>query len=177
LRSVGLAHIMMQAGMFVSAKSFASEVSDGVFTHYKREEDTNMESGKWDEELGRMSAIVDTLRPNALVLFNESFASTNEREGSEIAGNIVKALLDSHVKVLFVTHLYHFAADLCARKPRSAAFLRAERKSDGNRTFKLIEAEPLETSYGVDLYKTIFGKSDAAEENSMNMARVSAGLA
>ena len=30
---------MMQAGMFVPAKSFASEVCDGVFTHYKREED------------------------------------------------------------------------------------------------------------------------------------------
>ena len=39
LRSVGLAHLMMQAGMFVPAKSFASEVCDGIFTHYKREED------------------------------------------------------------------------------------------------------------------------------------------
>jgi len=29
LRSVGLAHLMMQAGMFVSAQSFAAEVCDG----------------------------------------------------------------------------------------------------------------------------------------------------
>jgi hypothetical protein len=34
--------------------------------------------------------------------------------------------------------------------------LRAERQSDGSRTFKLIEGEPLETSYGEDLYKKIF---------------------
>jgi MutS domain V len=157
LRSVGLAQLMMQAGMFVSAQFFKAEVCDGIFTHYKREEDTSMESGKWDEELGRMSAIVDRVKPNAMLLFNESFASTNEREGSEIADQIVGALLDQHVKVVFVTHLYHFAVTLRARRPCKAVFLRAERRPDGTRPFKLVVAEPLQTSYGVDLYNAIFG--------------------
>jgi DNA mismatch repair ATPase MutS len=60
-----------------------------LFTHYKREEDTAMESGKFDEELSRMSTIVDELTPDAMVLFNESFAATNEREGSEIGMSAV----------------------------------------------------------------------------------------
>ena len=158
LRSVGLAQLMMQAGMFVGAKSFAGEVCDGVFTHFKREEDAGMESGKWDEELGRMSAIVDRIKPNALLLFNESFASTNEREGSEIAGQIVRALLHRGVKVLFVTHLYQFASGFLAGKSGNAAFLRAERNPDGTRPFRLIEAEPLQTSYGPDLYAAIFAE-------------------
>ena len=68
-----------------------------------------MESGKWDEELSRMSDIVDRIKPNSVLLLNESFASTNEREGSEIARQIVRALLNKRVKVFFVTHLYHFA--------------------------------------------------------------------
>jgi DNA mismatch repair ATPase MutS len=161
LRSIGLAYLMMQAGMFVGADSFASEVCDGVFTHYKREEDTAMESGKWDEELSRMSDIIGRIGPNSLMLFNESFASTNEREGSEIARQIVTALLDSRVKVFFVTHLYHFAQGFVARKSEGCMFLRAERKPDGTRPFKLIEADPLQTSYGEDLYRTIF--SAAAE--------------
>lgn len=157
LRSVGLANLMMQAGMFVSAKSFASEISEGLFTHFKREEDSMMESGKWDEELSRMSKIVDKLGRNAVVLFNESFASTNEREGSEIASQIVNALLDRGVKVFFVTHLYQFASGFVVRDVPNAAFLRAERKADGSRPFKLIEAKPLQTSYGPDLYAAIFG--------------------
>jgi DNA mismatch repair ATPase MutS len=156
LRSVGLAQMMMQAGMFVPAESFSSEVCDGVFTHYKREEDVMMESGKWDEELHRMSRVVDYLKPNSLLLFNESFASTNEREGSEIARQIVGAILNKRVKVLFVTHLYHFARGLYDQKMGNAIFLRAERRPDGTRPFKLIEAEPLQTSYGEDLYKEIF---------------------
>ena len=35
-------------------------------------------------------------------------------------------------------------------------FLRAEREADGSRTFKLIEGEPLPTSFGEDLYNRIF---------------------
>jgi DNA mismatch repair ATPase MutS len=156
LRSVGLAHLMMQAGMFVAAKTFSSEVSDGLCTHYKREEDTKMESGKWDEELGRMSEIVGQIKSNSILLFNESFASTNEREGSEIASQIVRALLDRHVKVFFVTHLYHFAHSFFVRRSDRATFLRAERRPDGTRPFKLIEGEPLQTSYGEDLYRAVF---------------------
>jgi DNA mismatch repair ATPase MutS len=116
LRSVGLAHLMMQAGMFVAAETFSSEVCDGLCTHYKREEDATMESGKWDEELSRMSEIVGRIKSNSVLLFNESFASTNEREGSEIASQIVGALLDRRVKVLFVTHLYHFAHSFLSRE-------------------------------------------------------------
>lgn len=160
LRSIGLAHLMMQAGMFVAATSFSSEVCDGLFTHYKREEDAAMESGKWDEELGRMSDIVSRLRSNSLVLFNESFASTNEREGSEIAGQIVWALLDKHVKVFFVTHLYHFARSCFAERPDQCTFLRAVRHADGTRPFKLVPGEPLQTSYGEDLYREIFADGE-----------------
>ena len=37
-----------------------------------------------------------------------------------------------------------------------ALFLRAERGADGTRTFKLKEGEPLQTSFGKDLYDRIF---------------------
>ena len=156
LRSIGLAQLMMQCGMFVPAASFCANVCNSLFTHYKREEDTTMESGKLDEELSRMSDIVDDLTPNSMVLFNESFAATNEREGAEIARQIVRALLEKRIKIFFVTHLYEFAHGLHDKNMENALFLRAERRSDGKRTFKLSEGEPLQTSYGEDLYKQIF---------------------
>ncbi len=109
LRSIGLAQLMMQCGMFVPADAFSAELCTGLHTHYKREEDPTMTSGKFDEELGRMSAIVDHLLPHSIVLFDESFAATNEREGSEIARQIVTALLEKRVKVFIVTHLVELA--------------------------------------------------------------------
>jgi DNA mismatch repair ATPase MutS len=157
LRSVGLAHLMMQCGMFVPAESFRAGVAAGVFTHYKREEDATMTSGKLDEELSRMSDIAGTIRPNCILLCNESFASTNEREGSEIARQIVRALTQAGIKVLYVTHLFDLAHRFYREHMDTALVLRAERHADGRRTFKLVEGEPLPTSYGEDSYRRIFG--------------------
>ncbi|MFN2131508.1 MAG: DNA mismatch repair protein MutS, partial [Anaerolineae bacterium] len=82
---------------------------------------------------------------------------TNEREGSEIARQIVDALLDNRIKIFFVTHQYELAHSYYDRDAKDSFFLRAERRSDGTRTFKLIEGGPLQTSYGRDLYSRIFG--------------------
>jgi DNA mismatch repair ATPase MutS len=156
LRSIGVSQLMMQCGMFVPAKVFTANMCSGVFTHFKREEDSTMKSGKFDEELSRMSDIAESIKPNAMLLFNESFAATNEREGSEIARQIVTALIEKGIKIFFVTHLYELAHGFYNRNLKNAIFLRAERQSDGARTFKLIEREPLSTSYGQDLYSRIF---------------------
>jgi DNA mismatch repair ATPase MutS len=162
MRSVGLAQLMMQAGLFVPAERFCAELRERLFTHYKREEDGTMESGKLDEELSRMSDIVQRITPSSMVLFNESFAATNEREGSEIAQQITHALVESGVRVLFVTHLHHFAHRLGSGKLRNVMFLRAERRPDGSRTFRMLEAEPLQTSYGKDLFEKIFAAEQPA---------------
>lgn len=176
LRSIGLAQLMMQCGMFVGAETFQAELCSALFTHYKREEDSTMKSGKFDEELARMSEIVDHITPGSMLLFNESFAATNDREGSEIARQIVSALLEKGVKVFFVTHLYEFARGFLDQKLGNAIFLRAERKDDGTRTFRLFVGEPLETSYGEDLYHEVFhqhGQSQARRPLNAGVAAVS----
>jgi DNA mismatch repair ATPase MutS len=159
LRSLGLAQLMMQAGMFVPANAFSADVCAGVFTHHKREEDRAMTSGKLDEELHRMSEIATHIGPHCLLLCNESFASTNEREGSEIARQVVRAMVDGRVKVLFVTHMFDLAYGFYREALATALFMRAPRESDGHRTFKLADAEPLPTSYGEDSYQRVFGRS------------------
>jgi DNA mismatch repair ATPase MutS len=93
------------------------------------------------------------------VLFNESFAATHEREGSEIARQVVNALLENNVAVFFVSHMYEFSRSFL--DDERALFLRADRGDDGSRNFRLIEAKPLPTSFGVDLYQSIF--REAAE--------------
>lgn len=159
LRAVGVAQLMMQAGLFVCAQAFAGERCTGLFTHYKREEDAGLKSGRLDEELSRLSDIAGEIRPGALLLSNESFASTNEREGSEIARQTVHALRERGVRVFCVTHLYDFAGALAAERRADTLFLRAQRRDDGTRTFRLVVGEPLSTSFGEDLYALVFGRA------------------
>jgi hypothetical protein len=158
LRSLGMAQLMMQSGMFVAATRYHGNICSEVFTHFGRREDQTMESGKLDEELRRCASIVDGLQKNGLVLFNESFASTNEREGSEVARQITQALVESHIQVVFVTHLVTFANQWQDSAAPWVQCLRAERRDDGVRTFKIVEGAPLSTSFGRDVYRKIFGE-------------------
>jgi hypothetical protein len=161
LRSIGTAQLMMQAGMFVTANAFTANVRSGIFTHFTREEDATLTHGRLDEELTRMSTVVDHIDRASLLLCNESFASTNELEGSQLARHIIDAMIDSGVKVFLVTHLYDLAQSLHARHNPAHMFLRAERQPDGGRTFRLLPGEPEPTSHGQDSFRQIFGTSAA----------------
>ncbi len=160
LRSVGVAQLMMRCGLFVTAHSYQANVSRGIFTHFIREEDSGMTSGRLDDELRRMNTMAGQLTPGCLVLFNESFAGTNEREGAEIGHQIVRALLEAQIRVFFVTHRYALADRFRRQYASTTLFLRAERQPDGRRNYQLAVKDPLPTSYGEDLYYQLGGWLD-----------------
>lgn len=157
LRALGLAQMMMQCGAFVPARHFRANVCTAVFTHFKREEDVTMQSGKFDEELARMNEIATHIRAGSFLFCNESFASTNELEGSEVAAEILRAMVGAGVRVAYVTHMFELASRLQRELGGGPLFLRAERLADGRRTFKILEGDPLPTSYGTDTYRRVFG--------------------
>lgn len=163
LRSIGLAQLMLRAGMFVAADQYAAAIAGGVFTHYRREEDVTMVSGKFDEELARMSRLTSAITSGDLLLCNESFAATNEREGSEIAAELIRAMTENGNTVVFVTHLYELASRFHAQHADMTLFLRADRDSTGARSFELKEAGPLPTSFGEDLYRQVFAQAPGSE--------------
>ena len=154
LRSFGQAQLMAQCGLPVGAKAYSAPLRGAIFTHFRQEEDRFLKSGKLDKELEWMSRITDRVRPGDIVLFNESFASTNEREGSEIGREITEAMLVCGVEVVSVSHLHMFAASFHGRE--EVQFLRAERLPSGERTFRLKPGEPQETAYGEDIYRRVF---------------------
>ena len=151
LRSLGLCQLMLNAGMFVPASNARASLTSGVYTHFGRPEDRTMERGKLDEELKRCRDLVQRLKPYGLVLFNEAFSSTNEREGAEIARQVTQALIESHIQVAMVTHLYAFARPWCEQNDPRVLCLRAGRLDDGTRTFEMTVGPPAVTSFGGDL--------------------------
>lgn len=157
LRSIGLSFLMMQCGLFVGAERMSAGIASGLFTHFRREEDRGLTSGKFDEELRRLDEILETLRPGAAILFNESFASTNEREGGAVSLDITTALMDCRVRVFFVTHQYGFAHALLLSRRESVLFLRAPPREGARSGFRLERGEPVPTSHADVLYERIFG--------------------
>lgn len=160
LRSVGQSLLMMWSGMFVGAKTYHAPLYKQLFTHFKREEDKTVTMGKFEEELKRMSEMIDHMKPGCMVLFNESFAATNAREGAEIAGNIVNALLETGNSVIFVTHLYELGSIFIKKGSDGVRFLKADHRDSGERTFRIIDGYPEETSYGKEIYDRVFSRSE-----------------
>ncbi len=158
LRSIGIAQVMMQCGLMVTAKSYASGIFSELFMHFTRREDSEMNSGRLDEELNRMNQIIESLDDNSMILLNESFATTTEKDGSRIAYDIIKALNESGVRIITVTHLLSFARKYYDEGHEDTEFLCAERMTDGKRTYKMISSVPELTSFGLDLYDHIIKK-------------------
>ena len=155
LRSYGIAQVMMQCGLPAPAWKFSAPVYKQIFTHFTRREDEQLNSGRLREELQRMSSMINAAGPNCLFLLNESFASTTEKEGSRIADGILRAFYEKKITTMMVTHLYQLARKLYDEKLDGISFLVAERKEDGERTFRMLPGEPSHTSYGADLFKLL----------------------
>lgn len=162
LRSVGLAQLLTQAGLPVPARSLRISPATQLLTHFKREEDASIISGKLDEELTRMSNLIANLVPGSLILFNESFASTYEQEGSEIARNIVLALTRRGIRVVFVTHMYQLAKGLEEMHDEAHLFLRTTLTPDGHPTYQLHPGAPEPRSNGIEMYDRVLGCTPVA---------------
>lgn len=158
LRSFGIAQVLMQCGMPVPAAKFCSGLYSRIHTHFTRKEDAMLSRGRLEEELKRMSGIISHLSSDSLLLLNESFASTTEKEGSQIAYDIIMPLYQKKIEVMMVTHLHEFAKRVYGEQRSDCEFLVAERKENGDRTFRMLHGKPHYSSYGTDLYQYMIGK-------------------
>ena len=157
LRAMGLAQVMLQAGMFVAADSFAASLRSNVLTHFTRAEDLAMERGKLDEELARLGDVIDRCSPTSLVLLNESLSSTNEREGAEIAQTGRHGPCRHRRQRLVRDPQPPVRGRSPAIRRRRFASCAPMRADGSDRSFHITEAAPESTSHGMDLYDKIVG--------------------
>lgn len=158
LRSLGIAQVLCQAGMFVPAGKYPLHAYQDIFTHFTRREDATMNMGKFEEELKRMEEILYYAGENTLLLLNESFATTTEVTAYQIAMDLFHTCLEHHVTVWMVTHITKFAKELYQEKREDVLFLSAGRMAEKEIRFQMYEKIPGNTSYGLELYEQMIEK-------------------
>lgn len=158
LRSLGIAQVLCQAGMYVPAKKYPLYAYEDIFTHFTRREDATMNMGKFEEELKRMEQILRGAKKNTLILLNESFATTTEVTAYQIAMDLMHTCLSEAVTVWMVTHITKFAKELYGEHPENVLFLSAGRTEENEIRFQMYEKVPGDTSYGLTLYEQMIGK-------------------
>jgi len=152
LKAVGQSLVLARAGLFVPADEFALPSTGAVYTHFPRREDRTLSYGKFEEEVKRLSAIVEGLRRGDYVLMDETFSSTNQVEASVVAEEVIAALVDSGVNVFYVTFLQDFLNRFLERYRERAVLLVPEVRQDGTRTFRLVRGKPT-PGYAIDIWR------------------------
>lgn len=118
LRSVGLAVLFAQNGLFVCADTMKVSVRNAVFTHFSSAEkdfDGSDAAGRFEGEVKEIAEIMDSIKPYSLVLLNETFQTTAYREGAQGMKDILDVLTEIKCRYIFVTHMKaiftHFTED------------------------------------------------------------------
>ncbi|HBN84899.1 MAG TPA: hypothetical protein DDZ89_13775, partial [Clostridiales bacterium] len=75
LRTVGLAQILFQAGLYVPASSAVMSPVRNIYTHYPKTERKLIGEGRLGEELREISEILKCISKDSLLLMNESLSS------------------------------------------------------------------------------------------------------
>ncbi len=108
LRSFGVAQILAQSGLPIPAKSAEISLRTDIFTHFSAAEEKFSEgdtAGRFESEARAVSRIISALKPNSMVLFNETFQTTAFAEGTRAMADILQILPRLAVQYIFVTHL------------------------------------------------------------------------
>lgn len=155
LRSIGLAQLMAQSGIFVTADSFECNIYNGVYSHFPNEEDHRLEKGLLEQELYRLNELVKHMKPGCLLLMNETFSTTTEFDANYLAEQITTAFCKCHITTIFVTHLYEYAHELYSSHLDNNIFLRTKIMPDGSRSYRIEKGEPIRSNYSIDLYHQV----------------------
>lgn len=156
LKSIGIAQLFAQNGLPVFAAEYDCPVYENLVSHFPRGEDAALSYGKLAEELTRFHDLLPFIKNKALVLLNESFATTTEKEGCEIALDVLKALSKVRPSLFFVTHNFRLLKSmdeidkLLENNVHMRSLVVCKGKSPTDRTYTIIPGEPQEEVYGFD---------------------------
>lgn len=110
LRSVGLAQVMAQTGLFLTARRAQISPVDAILTHFPALE--TRQQGRLAEEAARLRQIFEQVSDQSLILLNESLASTTPAEALYLAQDVVCGLRVIGARGIFATHLVELAAQI-----------------------------------------------------------------
>ncbi|WP_230200171.1 MutS-related protein [Bacillus niameyensis] len=163
-RSIGLAQLLFQAGLYIPGSSAAISPVDWICTHFNEEETPDVKNGRLGEKSQRLAGVFERATPYSLILLNESFSSTSPGEGLYLAEDIIKGIVIIGCRTVFATHFHELAANIDiinSEFPESDSRLismvagverhELSKDSTGKRTYKITPSPPQGLSYAQDI--------------------------
>ncbi|SDD11311.1 MutS-related protein [Actinokineospora iranica] len=108
-RAFGQLHHLAALGAPVPGSQVRVFLPDRVLTHYERAESLDTLSGKLEDELRRLRALIDLATPDSVLVLNEIFASTTSRDAQALSKAVLDTLVGLDVRCLWVSFVDELA--------------------------------------------------------------------
>jgi hypothetical protein len=166
-RSIGIAQLLFQAGIFVPSKEAEISPVDWIFTHFCEEEKPNTNNGRLGDESMKLAEIFKQATEQSLLLLNESLSSTSPRDSYFLARDVIKGIKLIGCRAVFATHILELAAkcdEINEELPGESKLISmvacvdvpegdkvAHSIASAKRTFKIVPGPPSQMSFAKDI--------------------------
>jgi DNA mismatch repair protein MutS len=134
-RALGQVLFLASLGCPVPARKARVFLCDSIFTHFSVEEDIGAQSGRLQEELLRVRAILDKATEQSLVILNELFSTTTTRDAHAMGKRILDHFAALDCFCLYVTHIH----ELAVSSPKAVSLVAAVREGNTDvRTYRIM---------------------------------------
>jgi DNA mismatch repair protein MutS len=134
-RTIGQLHHLVLLGCPVPGSEARLGLVDRIFTHFERQEDVETLTGKLEEDLRRIRAILAQASANSLLVMNESFASTTADDALFLNTQILHEVIERGMLCVVVT----FLDELSRLGPATVSMVSTVREDDpAQRTFRIV---------------------------------------
>ncbi len=108
-RALGQIHHLAMIGCPVPGRQVSLRAFDELYTHFGREEDATFSTGKLEDDLVRIQAVLRTATDSSIIIMNEIFASTTAHDAAMLGERLVAKVLELGSMCVIVTFIDELA--------------------------------------------------------------------